>query len=184
MYVKYMTDRARKRRDAWRKTNKLNVTFNTHEAVRALKSSGFDEKQAEAVVETIDEAVNETVATKADLALLGAELGGVKKTVGDIQDDIDKNMATKSDLALLATKEELGTLAAKMATKDDLKGLATKDELKALAKTVEGIQKNIDENVATKAEIANLESRIMRMMLIQTLVLVGMLIPVIIKLLL
>ena len=157
MYVKYMTDRARKRRDAWRKTNKLNVTFNTHEAVRALKSSGFDEKQAESVVETIDEAVNETVATKADLALLAAKM---------------------------ATKEELGVLANKMATKDDLKGLATKDELKALAKTVEGIQKNIDENVATKAEIANLESRIMRMMLIQTLVLVGMLIPVIIKLLL
>ena len=131
----------------------VNVTFNTHKAVKALKSSGFDEKQAEAVVETIDEAVNETV-------------------------------ATKSDLALLATKEELGVLANKMATKDDLKGLATKDELKVLTKTVEGIQKNIDENMATKAEIANLESRIMRMMLIQTLVLVGMLIPVIIKLLL
>ena len=175
--------------------NQANVTFDTHKAVKALKSSGFDEKQAEAVVETIDEAVNETVATKSDLALLGAELGGVKKTVGDIQDDIDKNMATKSDLALLAakmaTKEELGILANKMATKDALKDLATKADLEVMAakietleKTVEGIQKNIDENMATKAEIANLESRIMRMMLIQTLVLVGMLIPVIIKLLL
>ena len=47
--------------------NQANVTFNTHEAVKALKSSGFDEKQAESVVETIDKAVNETVATKADL---------------------------------------------------------------------------------------------------------------------
>ena len=62
--------------------------------------------------------------------------------------------------------------------------MATKAEIAILTKTVEGIQKNIDENMATKAEIANLESRIMRMMLIQTLVLVGMLIPVIIKLLL
>ena len=52
----------------------VNVTFNTHKAVKALKSSGFDEKQAEAVVETIDKAVNETVATKADLAILGADL--------------------------------------------------------------------------------------------------------------
>ena len=69
-----MTERARKRQDAWRKTNKLNVTFNTHKATKALKSSGFDEKQAEAVVETIDKAVNETVATKSDLAILGADL--------------------------------------------------------------------------------------------------------------
>ena len=133
-----------------------------------MKSSGFDEKQAEAVVETIDTAVNETVATKADLAVLAAELGGVKKTVGDIQDNIDKNMATKTDLALLAakmaTKDELRALADKMATKDDLNALvdkmATKDELKALAKTV-------------KAEIASLETRMLRMMLLQTLVLVS-----------
>ena len=155
-----MTDRAKKRRDAWRKTNKLNVAFNTHKAVKALKSSGFDEKQAEAVVETIDEAVNETVATKADLALLAAK------------------MATKEELGALATKDDIKD----MATKADLEVMAAKIE--TLEKTVEGIQKNIDENVATKAEIANLESRIMRMMLIQTLVLVGMLIPVIIKLLL
>ena len=76
--------------------------------MKALKSSGFDEKQAEGVVETIDKAVNETVATKADLALL----------------------------------------ATKMTT-----------------------------------EIANLEVRMMRMLLLQTLVLVGMLIPVLVKLL-
>ena len=48
----------------------VNVTFNTHEAVKALKGAGFDEKQAESVVETIDQAVNETVATKTDLGNL------------------------------------------------------------------------------------------------------------------
>ena len=106
-----MTDRARKRQDAWRKTNKLNVTFNTHEATKALKSSGFNEKQAESVVETIDKAVNETVATKADLEVMASKM-------------------------------------------------ATKEELRALRKTV-------------KTEIANLETRMMRMMLLQTLVLVG-----------
>ena len=153
--------------------NQANVTFDTHKAVKALKSSGFDEKQAEAVVETIDTAVNETVATKADLKALA-----------------DK-MATKDDIKDMATKDDIKALADKMATKDDIKDMATKADLEVMAakietleKTVEGIQKNIDENVATKAEIANLESRIMRMMLIQTLVLVGMLIPVIIKLLL
>ena len=124
------------------KTMQTNVTFNTHKAVKALKSSGFDEKQAEAVVETIDKAVNETVATKADLAVL-------TKTVEGIQENIDKNMATKAELAVLG-------------------------------KTVEGIQ----ENMATKTDLANLEARMLRMMLIQTLVLVGLLIPVIAKLLL
>ena len=172
MYIKYMTDRARKRRDAWRKTNKLNGTFNTHEAVKALKSSGFDEKQAESVVETINKAVNETVATKADLEVMASKL---------------------------ATKEELKALADKMATKDELKvltktvediqenikeNMATKAELKVLTKTVEGIQENIEKNMATKTDLANLETRMLRMMIFQTLVLVGLLIPVIAKLLL
>ena len=125
----HMTNRARKRQDAWRKTNKLNVTFNTHKAIKALKSSGFDEKQAEAVVETIDKAVNETVATKTDLALQGAKIDALRETVEGIQENIGKNMATK-------------------------------EELRALRKTV-------------KTEIANLETRMLRMMLLQTLVLVG-----------
>ena len=115
-----------------------NVTFNTHKAVKALKNSGFDEKQAESVVETIDKAVNETVATKTDLALQGAKIDALRETVEGIQENIDKNMATK----------------------DDLKALATKEELRALRKTV-------------KTEIANLETRMLRMMLLQTLVLVG-----------
>ena len=147
-----------------------NVTFNTHKAVKALKSSGFDEKQAEAVVETIDKAVNETVATKSDLALLGADLAVLTKTVEGIQENIDKNMATKADLEVMAAKIE------------------------TLEKTVEGIQENIDKNMATKADlvvlektvkadIANLEARMMRMMWFQTTVLVGMLITVVVKLL-
>ena len=150
----------------------VNVTFNTHKAVKALKSSGFNEKQAETVVETINQAVNETVATKADLALLAAK------------------MATKEELGVLANKMATKDDIKDMATKDDLKGLATKEELKALAKTVEGIQENIDKKMATKAdikaEIGNLESRMMRMMLLQTLVLVstfGALIFAVVKLL-
>ena len=168
--------------------NQANVTFNTHEAVKALKSSGFNEKQAESVVETINKAVNETVATKADLALLAAKMA--------TKDDI-KNMATKDDIKNMATKEELGDLANKMATKDDIKDMATKADLEVMAakietlgKTVEGIQENIDKKMATKAdikaEIGNLESRMMRMMLLQTLVLVstfGALIFAVVKLL-
>ena len=165
--------------------NQANVTFDTHEAVKALKSSGFDEKQAESVVETINKAVNETVATKADLEVMASKL------------------ATKEELKALAdkmaTKEELKALADKMATKDELKvltktvegiqdnikeNMATKAELKVLTKTVEGIQENIEKNMATKTDLANLETRMLRMMIFQTLVLVGLLIPVIAKLLL
>ena len=153
--------------------NQANVTFNTHEAVKALKGSGFDEKQAESVVETINQAVNETVATKADLEVMASKM---------------------------ATKEELGALAAKMATKDDLKNMVTKAEFEILKKTVEGIQENmatktefevlkktvegIQDNMATKTELAKLETRMMRMMMLQTIVLVGLLIPIIAKLLL
>ena len=144
--------------------NQANVTFDTHEAVKALKSSGFNEKQAESVVETINKAVNETVATKSDLEVMASKL---------------------------ATKEELGALADKMATKDDIKDMATKADLEvqgakidALRETVEGIKENIDKNLATKVEISNLETRMMRMMIFQTLVLVGLLIPIIAKLLL
>ena len=79
----------RKRREAWRKINKP--------------------KQAESVVETITKAVNETVATKADLALLGADLKvqgakieALRETVEGIQENIEKTMDTK--MAKLETR--------------------------------------------------------------------------------
>ena len=142
--------------------NQANVTFDTHKAVKALKSTGFNEKQAESVVETINKAVNETVATKADLALMGAELGGVKKTVNE-------TVATKTDLALMGA--ELGGVKKTVRDiQDDIKeNMATKSDLALLKKTVE----DIDKNMATKDEIAKLETRMLRMMLLQTLVLVS-----------
>ena len=135
-----------------------NVTFDTHKAVKALKSSGFNEKQAETVVETIDKAVNETVATKADLAVQGAKIDALREIVEGIQENMATKtdleaMATKTDLEAMATKEDLALLADKMATKDDLEKMVTKKEL--------------------RAELSSLETRMMRMMLLQTLVLVG-----------
>ena len=104
--------------------NQANVTFNTHEAVKALKGAGFDEKQAESVVETINKAVNETVATKADLEVRDAKIDALretvegikenmatkteievlKKTVEGIKEDIKKNMATKVEIGKLETR--------------------------------------------------------------------------------
>ena len=50
-------------------------------------------------MKTIDKAVNETVATKSDLALQGAKIDALIETVEGLQENIDKNMATKADLA-------------------------------------------------------------------------------------
>ena len=80
-----------------------------------MKRSGFDENQAESVVETINQAVNETVATKADLAVL-------TKTVEGIQENIDKNMATKAEIEVLKKTVEgiQENIDKNMATKADL----------------------------------------------------------------
>ena len=155
---------------------------------RNQKSSGFDEKQAESVVETMNKAVNETVATKADLEVMASKLA-TKEELGAL---VDK-MATKADLQVMAskmaTKEELGALADKMATKDDIKDMATKAEFEVLTKTVEGIKENIEKNLATKAdlkaqgiEIAKLETRMMRMMWLQLMVMVSMFVTVVVAL--
>ncbi len=112
--------------------------FDTHKAVKALCSAGFDDTQAEAVVDQINGAINENVATKTDLEKL--------PTREELRQEIAK-LATKEDLercatkgelhqevAKLATKEELREEVAKLATKDDLRQevakLATKDDLR------------------------------------------------------
>ena len=46
------------------------VTFDTLSAAKELRKTGFEDRQAEAVVTTISKAMSETVATKADLQLL------------------------------------------------------------------------------------------------------------------
>ena len=48
------------------------VTFDTLTAAQKLRTSGLEERQAEAIVATISKAMSETVATKADLELQGA----------------------------------------------------------------------------------------------------------------
>ena len=49
------------------------VIFDTLKAAQELKKTGFEDRQAEAVVETISKAVSETVATKADLQLVRSD---------------------------------------------------------------------------------------------------------------
>ena len=94
------------------------VIFDTLKAAQELRKTGFEDRQAEAVVETISKAVSETVATKADLQLVRSEMatnadlqllrsdvGTLRSDVGTLRSDVEllrSEMATKADLQLLA----------------------------------------------------------------------------------
>ena len=92
--------------------------FDTHKAVKALCSAGFDDTQAEAVVDQINGAINENVATKTDLEKL--------PTKEELRQEITK-LATRADVERCATREELRQEIAKLATRTDV--IATADEL-------------------------------------------------------
>ena len=50
------------------------MALDTYKAVKLLTEVGFDETQAEAVVTTVGNAFDDTVATKADIAELHAQI--------------------------------------------------------------------------------------------------------------
>jgi hypothetical protein len=52
--------------------------FDTHKAVRRLKDAGIEEPLAEAVVETVGEAISGNLATKDDLRNINADLRVIK----------------------------------------------------------------------------------------------------------
>ena len=114
--------------------------FDTHKAVKALCGAGFDDAQAEAVVEQINGAVNENLASKEDLDRTGQSLRTAIASLATKEESHTAIalLATKEELrtaiALLATKEELRTAIAPLATKEELRTaiapLATKEELR------------------------------------------------------
>lgn len=145
------------------------VTFDTHKAVKTLKNAGLEYSQAEAVVETINKAVNETVATKADLQVLSATLDATNETVGDLKENM-ATLATKEALdnnsrALDDLKTTVGDLKESMATMATKEGLANNDralgDLKTTTATKEGLDNNnkalddLKATMATKEALAN-----------------------------
>ena len=54
------------------------VTFDTRKAVRNLKAVGFEEPQADAIVDTLGDAFSDTVATRLDIA-------GVETKIADLK---------------------------------------------------------------------------------------------------
>ena len=71
--------------------------FDTLRAAKTLKRGGFNETQAETVVNTLDQAVNENLGTKTDLNLLRAEMK---------QAFTEANAATKQSIADAKTANE------------------------------------------------------------------------------
>ena len=87
------------------------VAFDTLKAFRELQQAGFNEAQAEAVVSTMETAMEGNLATKADLLNLATkddiadvrqEVAEVKQEVAEVKQDLavaKQEMATKQDLA-------------------------------------------------------------------------------------
>ena len=76
------------------------VIFDTLKAAQELRKTGFEDRQAEAVVETISKAVSETVATKADLQLVRSEMA-TKADLQLVRSDID---LLRSEMAALENR--------------------------------------------------------------------------------
>ena len=79
------------------------VIFDTLKAAQELRKTGFEDRQAEAVVETISKAVSETVATKADLQLVRSDIGLLRSEF----DLLRSEAATKADLQLVRSDVDL-----------------------------------------------------------------------------
>ena len=83
----------------------MNPAFDTHKAVKDLTNAGADEKLAEATVATISTAINEQVATKADLEVVRVDLKSDIKAMQEKLEHVQEKLehtATKTDLELLS----------------------------------------------------------------------------------
>lgn len=86
------------------------ITFDTRKAVRHLQDAGFSDAQADAMVDTLTSAFDDTVAAKADIAEVRSDLkADIAEVRSDLKSDIaEVRSATKSDIAEL--KAEMGRL--------------------------------------------------------------------------
>ncbi len=98
------------------------LAFDTHKAVTALKQAGFEEAQAEAVVNTMGEALGGNVATKADLtevrAALEADMAVMKADLTEVRVALEADVAAvKADIEQLrlTTQADLAAVRTEMA---------------------------------------------------------------------
>ena len=80
------------------------LSFDAHKAVKALKEAGFDDAQAEAVVETVGNTIGGNVAGKADLRETRMALdAGIDAVKAELKNDIAE---VRAELGRLETRIE------------------------------------------------------------------------------
>ena len=79
--------------------------FDTHHAVKTITESGFDDKQADAIVTTIHKAMNQNLATKSDVVLLKTDVDTLRADMDTVKADVSALKADvnglKADLLVL-----------------------------------------------------------------------------------
>ncbi|MYH69403.1 MAG: DUF1640 domain-containing protein [Gammaproteobacteria bacterium] len=133
------------------------VTFDTLSAAQELRQSGFEDRQAEAIVTTISTAMSETVATRADLELAKADLekqiAATRAEIVTTRTDLEKQIvATRKDLELqgaairaeiIATRTDLEAQGAATRKDMELQGTEIKGQIKSLEQSMAAMQDRI-----------------------------------------
>ena len=65
------------------------VTFDTHQAVKAITRPGLNDTQAEAIVTTITTAMNQSLATKSDFLALRVDMERVRVDMEALRVDME-----------------------------------------------------------------------------------------------
>ena len=117
--------------------------FDTLSVSRKLTDAGSDLKQADALVESLAHAMDDTVATKADVAELKANQAGIEASITVMQGNLTRlseTAATKAEIVRLESKmeTEVASLESKMEIK--IASLETKVETEIAGLKVEIVQ--------------------------------------------
>ena len=130
------------------------ITFDTRKAVRNLKAVGFEEPQADAIVDTLGDAFSDTIATKSDIAGVQSNIAGVQSNIAGVQ-SARLEVSTKSDIA--EVQSDIAGVQSDIARLE----VSTKADIARL-------------EVSTKAGIADLKADMFRALWIQGAALVGL----------
>jgi uncharacterized protein involved in exopolysaccharide biosynthesis len=141
------------------------VTFDTLSAAQELRKTGFEDRQAEAIVSTVSKAMSETVATKADLELQSAVTKADIEAMGaELKAGTEALRAElKAGTEALRAELKAGTEALRAELKADNEALRT--EFKLFRQSVDSRFEKVDLRSDTlekslRQEMAALENRL------------------------